>query len=81
MNVSYENSILNSIANDSRVILEHADIHAIFATGTKATALYKKYCYPETGIVSITLPSTSPAKCRVHYEELYQAYVQIRKYL
>lgn len=76
-----DNSIRNPKANDMCVILEHADIQAIFATGTKAAALYKKYCYPETGIEIITLPSTSPANCRVHYEELYQAYVQIRKYL
>ena len=76
-----DSSIRNPKANDMRVILEHADIQAIFATGTKAAALYKKYCYPQTGIEIITLPSTSPANCRVKYEELYRAYAQIRKYL
>lgn len=76
-----DNSIRNPKANDMRVILEHADIQAIFATGTKAAALYQRYCYPETGIEIIMLPSTSPANCRVKYEELYQAYMQIRRYL
>ena len=54
---------------------------AIFTTGTKAARLYKKYCYPQTGIQAISLPSTSPANCRMSYEELYDAYAVIKKYL
>ena len=60
------------------LILEHSDIQAIFTTGTKAAQLYKKYCYPQTGIQAISLPSTSPANCRMSYEELYDAYAVIK---
>ena len=47
----------------------------------KAAQLYKRYCQEETGREIICLPSTSPANCRVHYEELYEAYKVIRDYI
>lgn len=75
-----DSSIRNPRANDMDVILKHADIRAIFTTGTKAAQLYKRYCFPKTGIASIVLPSTSPANCRVSYEELYEAYAIITKF-
>lgn len=76
-----DSSIRNPVPNDMNVILENADIQAIFTTGTKAFQLYQKYCYPQTGISAIRLPSTSPANCRMSYEELYEAYSVIRKKL
>lgn len=76
-----DSSIRNPVANDMRRILDKADIRAIFATGTKAAQLYKRYCLKETGIEIITLPSTSPANCSVSYEQLYQAYSIMREYL
>lgn len=76
-----DSSIRNPVANDMEEVLGKARIRAIFATGGKAAALYQKYCYPKTGIPVITLPSTSPANCRISYEELYQAYSQIKEYL
>lgn len=76
-----DSSIRNPIPNDMNVILHHADIQAIFTTGTKAAQLYKKYSYPKTGIPAIALPSTSPANCRMTYEELYEEYRKIREYL
>lgn len=76
-----DSSIRNPKANDMSVILDHADIKAIFATGTKAFQLYQKHCYPKTGIEAILLPSTSPANCRTSYEELRQAYSVIVDYL
>ena len=76
-----DNSIRNPEANDMDVILRHADIRAIFATGTKAGALYRKYCYPATGVPILVLPSTSPANCRISYDELYREYKVILKYL
>ncbi|MFR3385514.1 MAG: DNA-deoxyinosine glycosylase [Lachnospiraceae bacterium] len=76
-----DSSIRNPIPNDMNLILEHSDIQAIFTTGTKAAQLYKKYCYPQTGIQAISLPSTSPANCRMSYEELYDAYAVIKNYL
>ena len=76
-----DSSIRNPQPNDMRQILEHADIKAIFTTGTKAAQLYKKYCYPLTGIPAFALPSTSPANCRTSYEELYEEYKIILDYL
>lgn len=76
-----DSSIRNPIPNDMDVILKQADIRAVFATGTKAGQLYKRYCYHKTGIEAICLPSTSPANCRVSYEELYEAYAVICRYL
>ncbi len=76
-----DSSIRNPIPNDMRKILRTADIQAVFATGTKAAQLYKRYCYLKTGMEAVTLPSTSPANCTVSYEELYQAYSVIRQYL
>lgn len=67
-------SIKNPVANDMDIILKQASIRKIFTTGSKATALYKKYCYPKTGIPSVMLPSTSPANCRIQYEQLKQEY-------
>ena len=78
---SDDGSIRNPKANDMKKILDHADIRAIFTTGTKAAQLYKRYCYPETGVEAIGLPSTSPANCRTTYEELYRAYSVIAGYL
>lgn len=46
-----------------------------------AAQLYRRHCQPKTGIEVICLPSTSPANCRIRYEQLYEAYSQICKYL
>ena len=76
-----DSSIRNPQPNDMSRILECADIKAIFTTGTKAFQLYKKFCYPKTGIMAIGLPSTSPANCRTSYEQLFEAYSEIKKYI
>ena len=76
-----DSSIRNPVPNDMSRILEYADIRAIFTTGTKAAQLYKRNCYPKTGMEAYALPSTSPANCRMTYEELYRAYSGICKYL
>lgn len=76
-----DSSIKNPVPNDMKEILKKADIRAIFATGMKAAQLYRRYCYSETGMEIITLPSTSPANCAVSYEKLFQAYEVILKYL
>lgn len=76
-----DNSIRNPMPNDMGRILDHADIRAVFATGTKAAQLYQRYCYPKTGIKIQSLPSTSPANCRVSYEELKKAYAKILLYI
>ena len=54
---------------------------AIFTTGNKAAALYERYCLFQTGIPALALPSTSPANCRMTYDDLKQAYAVILPYL
>ncbi len=72
-------SIRDAVPNDLNVILSRADIRGIFATGKKAAALYRKYCQAKTKRACVCLPSTSPANCAVHDEELLQAYKAIRQ--
>ena len=74
-------SIKNPVANDMNIIIKNADIKAIFATGQKAAQLYRRYCQKETGIEIICLPSTSPANCSISYEKLFEAYLEILKYI
>lgn len=76
-----DGSIRNPIANDLSVILSNADIKAVFTTGTKAAALYRKFCFPRTNIAAKPLPSTSPANCTMSYEELKRHYAQILNFL
>lgn len=76
-----DSSIRNPVPNDLDIVLKNAPIQAVFATGTKAAQLYKKYCLPKTGIEAVALPSTSPANCRVSYSELYEAYLVINQYI
>ncbi|MGL5437859.1 MAG: DNA-deoxyinosine glycosylase [Lachnospiraceae bacterium] len=76
-----DSSIKNPIPNDMNEILQKADILAVFTTGSKATALYRKYCEPLCHIPCIGLPSTSPANCRMGDLELRQQYQQIRDYI
>lgn len=77
-----DSSIKNPVANDIASLLHETNIKAIFTTGTKATALYKKLCLPVTGVSSIYLPSTSPANCRHYsYENLLESYKIILPWL
>lgn len=73
-------SIRDAVPNDLQVILSQADIRAIFATGAKAEALYRKFCEPVTGVPCIRLPSTSPANCAMKDEALLAEYQKIRLY-
>lgn len=76
-----DGSIRNPVSNDMSRILEHAHILAVFTTGGKAAALYKKYCQPRTGMPAIALPSTSPANCGMSRKTILESYMEIRKYL
>ena len=76
-----DSSIKNPKVNDINIILNNANIKAVFTTGAKSTALYKKYIYPETNVSSIYLPSTSPANCRIPYEKIKDEYKVILEFL
>lgn len=78
---SNDSTIRNPIPNDLMSIIKKTNIKAIFTTGRKAYELYKKYCYKDTNIEAILLPSTSPANCTKGIEErLINSYSQIRKF-
>ena len=76
-----DNSIRNPRQNDINLILNAADIQAIYTTGKKATGLYKKMCLPKTGRESLYLPSTSPANCGCKWEILVDAYRTILEHI
>lgn len=74
-------SIQEPVANPIHILLQKTSVKAIFTTGNKAAALYKTYCLCKTGIPVFVLPSTSPANCRMTYDNLKQAYAVILPYL
>lgn len=79
---SSDNTIRKTIPNDLLPIINSSKIEYIFTTGKKAYELYMKYCYEETGIEAICLPSTSPANCpRGIEEKLFKEYSQIKEKL
>ena len=58
---SSDSSIKNVVPTDINLILRSANIKAVFCNGAASYKLYMKYCYPETHVEAIKLPSTSPA--------------------
>lgn len=74
-------SIKRPVPNDLSVVLDRAPIQAIFCTGTKSAAFYRKLIEPVTKHSAITLPSTSPANCAVSFERLCAAYGAILPWL
>lgn len=73
-------SIADPVPNDLRRILDAAPIVAVFATGSKAWNLYRRFCEPATGVSAIKLPSTSPANASWSLERLVEAYRPVRAF-
>ena len=71
---SSDSSIKNPVANDLSIILNNSSITTIFTTGRKAYTLYKKFCYPNTKIEAIYLPSTSAANCPKNIDDILFSY-------
>ena len=71
---SSDSSIRDVVPNDLRVILETADIQAIFCNGGTSYASYNKYCRAMTGREAAKLPSTSPANARWTQDKLLRAW-------
>lgn len=76
-----DGSIREPLPNNLSLILGQAEIRAVFTTGGKAAALYRRLCQPQTGIEAIPLPSTSPANCACPFEALCERYRAILPYL
>jgi TDG/mug DNA glycosylase family protein len=76
-----DSSIRNPVPNDIAGLIARTNIRTIFTTGTKAFALYRRFCQKSTKIEAIALPSTSPANCRHYdYERLKTAYSVLLEY-
>ena len=70
-----DSSIRNPVSNDFSQIVSTAPICRVYTTGQKAFVLYNRYCFPQTHIPAVCLPSTSPANCAYWtFEKLVQAY-------
>ena len=69
-----DGSIRDAVPNDVAGLLKETGIRRVFTTGGKAAALYKKLCLKDTGVEATALPSTSPANCRLRYEDLLESY-------
>ena len=76
-----DSSIKNAVPNDLSVILNSANIKAVFTTGGTAGKLYKKLIEPKTKIPAKVLPSTSPANAKVKFDELCEKYKIISEFV
>ena len=71
---SADSSIKNVIPNNLSVILDHADIRAIFVNGKIAEKYYNKYLREKVKRDAICLPSTSPANAAWRLQKLTEAW-------
>lgn len=71
---SSDSSIKNVAANDMDVILNKAEVRAIYANGDKAYQLFLKYCKKEGQPPLFKLPSTSPANAAWKLDGLMEAW-------
>ena len=71
---SSDASITNVAANDLSVILNAADVRAVFCNGNTSYTYYNRYCRAQTGREAMALPSTSPANARWTREKLVQTW-------
>lgn len=68
-------SIEDPMPNDLGSIACVAPLEAVFTTGAKAAALYRRFRPPElASLPHIALPSTSPANARMSLDDLVAAY-------
>lgn len=71
-------SIREVVANDLTPLLEGSQISTIFTTGKTADRYYRQLLAPKTGMLSVCLPSPSPANCAVSLPALVAAYQPLR---
>lgn len=76
-----DSSIRNAVPNDLSVVLSAAPIRAVFTTGAKAEALYRRFCMGAVDLPLIALPSTSPANARWSLDALTESYRKLLEYL
>ena len=77
---SSDSSIRNVVPNDLSVVLNSADIRAIFVNGKTAQKYYIRYTQPVVGKEAICLPSTSPANAAWSLEKLVEEWKAVKTY-
>ena len=78
---SEDASIRNVVPNDLTRITEAAKIRCIFTNGGTSYRYYNKYCFEQTGMPAIKLPSSSPANASSGLETLVKAWSVIKEAL
>lgn len=78
---SADSTIENVRPNDIGMILEKADIKAVFTNGQTSWKYYHKYIEPLVCVKATALPSTSPANAAWSVEKLCDAWQVIKKEL
>lgn len=78
---SSDSSIKNVKINDLTKIINESKIKTVFTNGKKSYQLYNKYCYSETKINAISLPSTSPANAIYSLDRLIEEWSIIKDYI
>ena len=71
---SSDSSIKDVSANNISIILDSANIKAIYVNGKTAEKYYNKYIKIKTGREAVCLPSTSPANAAWNLERLIKAW-------
>lgn len=74
-----DSSIKDPKPNDINKIILNSKVKKIFTLGRVSYNLYNKYCYPNTNIKAIYLPSTSPLNCALNLEKLTEKYQIIKE--
>ena len=77
INGADDSSIQKPKANNIKQFIRNTSIKRIYTTGKKAYHLYYQLCFQKTRMEAILLPSTSPANCRMSYNELFLTYQQL----
>ena len=77
---SSDSSIKNVVPNDISIILNNANIKAIFTNGKTSDKYYNMYIKPVVNREAVCLPSTSPANAAWNLERLADAWNVITNY-
>ena len=75
---SADSTIKNAVPNDLGMILDAADIRAIYVNGKTAEKYYNRYLRECVGREAVCLPSTSPANAAWSAERLMEAWRVVR---
>lgn len=78
---SSDATIKNVVPCDISKLIKKSNITTIFTAGKTAHNLYQKYGKESVGIEDICLPSTSPANCRITWENMISEWKKIKTFL